>query len=211
MSIYFPSLPATFIHIPKTGGNSFRHWIKNSPHTILDHNNHLTISEMQTQHINLGIIFTFVRNPYSRLVSIFHFEGQRSEKRYKMLCAIPNVEHHPNYLKFKNIIETDVRQIKIYKDGFTNWLLSENEYPIGWSKKYLQSHWFSNITPNLTIKIEEIDKEIIRLQNLFNFNNSFLHINTSIHEDYYQYYNSASKRRVKEICGEDFERFKYSY
>jgi len=80
MSIHFPYVPATYRNIPKTGTTSFKWWsrdnIKNceileDPSRIYNMQ-HLSLEEIQQKWPNYGTTFTFVRNPFDRMVSIFH-------------------------------------------------------------------------------------------------------------------------------------------
>ena len=92
VSIYFPNTPATFIHVPRTGGTSFKSWARNNipssqelplPDFIPSNNNIIP----NRQHLvsvwgTLGTEFAFVRNPYDRLVSLYHYMGQWAEQRF---------------------------------------------------------------------------------------------------------------------------------
>jgi len=68
---------ATFIHIRRTGGTSVRRTIQAHNRTDivpLKEKKHPSISEALAYHGHLGFVFTTVRNPYDRLVSLYHHQ-----------------------------------------------------------------------------------------------------------------------------------------
>ena len=193
MSIHFPSVPATFIHIPKTGGLSFRHW-------AFDHlkdfdftrdQEHSDLIQKHKYWPNLGTTFTFVRNPYARLVSIYHFLGQRAEMSKKT--------------------DQDFKELLIFRKGFNHWIRNDVEYGDIWSKKKQQVDWFSNRQVDIILKIEEIDQDFKKIQELLNCYEPLPHINKSIHDDYRSYYDQETKKLVENLCRKDLERFGYDF
>jgi hypothetical protein len=102
MTILTKSPPATFIHIPKTGGNSVRTWLlDNVPksramfqHSFMkDHAPYSYIKKAIKD--DRGLVFAVVRNPWSRVVSAYHYHKQR--------------DRQGNYVTFDQFVELDMR------------------------------------------------------------------------------------------------------
>jgi len=211
MTIYFPDKEATFIHIPKTAGVSFKQWVYSNVGKYQEVDLHLTVPEAQKVWPNLGKVIIFVRNPYDRLVSMFHHLGQKSEKRYNVFNNNNNLKKHPDYEKFKEQMKLDTQQVKLYKKGFEYWICSQEEFTVGWSKRSLQVDWFPNCTPEIVIKLESINHEFIKLQKLFNCYSNLPVFNSSEHDPYKNYYNTKSKSIAEQLIQKDLEAFGYGF
>jgi len=226
MAIHFPLVPATYRNIPKTGTTSFKWWARdNIPNCeILEDPNriynmsHLSLDEVRTKWPNYGTTFTFVRNPYDRMVSIFHHVGQDAENRLKQRPLGGTTEKYGvRQEELDSIpIEQDIRIIGIYRKGFDHWVQSNDTATFNSSltallnQKETQMHWLNHIVPDIVIKIEEVASKFYLLQDLLQCKVSFPHINKSQHDDYRQYYTPATQKIVAELFKEDFETFGYT-
>ena len=72
--------PAVFAHVPRTGGQAVRAALGLSMHEI-----HLTLAELRSRRGAASQVFTFVRDPWDRTVSIYAFLHRQREigERYK--------------------------------------------------------------------------------------------------------------------------------
>jgi hypothetical protein len=220
MSIHFPNIPATYRNVPKTGTTSFKWWARehikdceilddpDRPQNLL----HLTLDEIKARWATPGTTFTFVRNPYDRAVSIFHHVGQDAENRIKdrkagivrpELLAVP--------------IEVDIRILSVYRKGFDHWITNTQQDSCAsdilklLNQKESQLRWLNYTIPDVVIKLENINQDFVILQDLLGCHVPPLHINTSNHKHYLDYYTPASKQIVAELFKEDFEAFGYDY
>ena len=242
VSIYFPNTPATFIHIPRTGGTSFKSWAKTNipssqelplPDFIPSNTNIIP----NRQHLvsvwgNLGTEFAFVRNPYDRLVSLYHYMGQWAEQRFadnknKLATGVDFVKTFP-YQSSNAItaIQDDKRLIDYYNLGFENWLNSvfynrDDIYSkTGHGTRHIIDHfwrgetqlsWFNGQLPDVIIKTEELDTEFYIIQNLLNCHVPLPIENSSRHDHYQAYYNSSTKKLVETVFAEDLAAFEYKF
>ncbi len=222
MAIHFPDVPATFRNIPRTGTTSFKFWVRaNIQHKEIiydpeqpDMLDHQSLSEIQKRWPYYGTTFAFVRNPYDRLVSIFHFVGQQAKKR--MMQRANKVEsdilqHIP--------VEVDLKILFQYKRGFNTWIKTKTKYDVEFAALHLfcnrdyetQLYYLDHVVPDIVVKLENIDTEFIHVQNLLQCYKAPLHVNSSVHGDYRQYYDSESKAIATKWMEEDLETFKYLF
>ena len=227
MAIHFPKVPATYRNIPKTGTTSFKFWARDNvpdcvimddperPYNML----HLSLEEIQRRWPNYGTTFTFVRNPYARMVSIFHHIGQDAEGRMKERLRGGTPEQHGvKKVELDAIpIEIDIKIMSVYRKGFENWVMSSEDRVFDGSllsllnQKESQMRWLDNVVPDVVIKIEEVNQRFHVLQDMLGCAVPFPHVNTSNHADYREYYNDATRRVVADLFKEDFEAFGYDF
>lgn len=242
MSIYFPNTPATFIHVPRTGGTSFKNWL------VTNNIDHQTVAQptWNTQNIsvapdrnyinqlhpNLGTVFTFVRNPFDRAVSLYHYMGQWAEQRFadnknKLSKGIDFVKTFP--YQSSNIItaiQDDKRLIDYYNLGFDNWINSvfNNRLDIynktGHGTRHIIDHfwrgetqlsWFNGHMPNIAIKTELLGEQFHIIQQLIGCNEPLPVDNVSRHLDYREYYSTKTRQLVEEVYQEDLTAFEYKF
>jgi hypothetical protein len=211
MAIHFKNPKATFIHIPKTGGSSFEQWVYNNVSDYDRQDKHATYNQSKEIWNDLGTTFTFVRNPFARIVSMYHFIGQR---------AIERNQKRTQGLKVKKStsLEGDTKIEELYNKGFNYWLTSlyndTNEFidtPNGdWSRKNPQTYWLEN-SADIIIKLEEINQKILILEELFNCKINLPHVNKSNHKHYSEYYNNSTKKIIEELFITDLETFGYEF
>jgi hypothetical protein len=211
MSVHFPDSNATFIHVPKTGGTSFYEWIKrNIPVYDQQLDNIYALSCVdgaKAQWGDLGTVFTFVRNPYSRLVSMYHYQIKKAKMQ----------------LQSNSSPQARLRSIKILalaSNGFDYWLEC-----IYYQKKELLdihpdpstitvSSWFNGTVPDIVVKTEELGSEFYKIAELLTAGQStdpLPWINTSEHKPYRDYYNAKTIGWVSEQFHDDLEMFEYTF
>ena len=227
MAIHFPYVPATYRNIPKTGTTSFKFWARDNIEEceILDDPNmpyqmsHLSLDEIKEHWPNYGTTFTFVRNPYARMVSIFHHVGQDAEERMKERLRGGTTEKYGvKKIELDAVpIETDIRILSVYRKGFDNWVHQVEDQAFSNSlvsllnQKESQMRWLNGVIPDIVIKIEEVNEKFHVLQDMLKCSVPFPHVNTSNHADYREYYNASSKQIVADLFKDDFDAFGYDF
>ena len=210
MAIHFAHIPATFVHIPKTAGSSFEQWCKdNVAHDR--QSKHCTARDAQRLWFDTGTVFTFVRNPYDRLVSQFHFVGQRAQER---------IQRRAQGLKTKKSTDqsTDLQIAQLYEKGFENWLhiLHREEpsaYDLGnilYRRGAPQSDWFDSAI-DIVIRVENLKNEFTQIQQLLGCTAPLPITNTSTRSHYRDYYTAQSKQIADQLVAPDLERFDYVF
>lgn len=215
MALHFPSHKSTFIHIPKTAGTSFQTWSINNNIGSIDKQRHCNADIAGKHFKDLGFTFSFVRNPFDRLVSIFHFSSTQAQLRKKQ----------------GNGNKLDDRMLWFYKLGFDAWVdaLKNNDSifrryskrdgfqnPAGtgqwWDIYTNQKEWFSNKKIDLIIKTENLKEDFVKLQKHFNCYTDLPHENVSNRLHYNSYYKSfETKKIVFELYKTDLDYFNYEF
>lgn len=216
MAIYFKNPVATFIHIPKTAGSSFQQWSKDNFENIIvgpPGHRHSKASVLQHYFGDLGFKFTFVRNPFSRLVSMFYFIGQRAQERVEKRRSGRKTKKSTNEYD-------DIKIVEQYNLGFEKYIHSLNEKNYKKQPYEAGDRWYSRKTPmtewididiDLIIKIENLDKDFYKLQKFLGCYYSIPYVNRSNHKNYKEHYNKTTKQIVENMFKKDLEKFGYEY
>jgi len=194
-----------FIHIPKTAGQSiedlFEFELDN--HHYFGNNNghdfsHCTIKNMQSKiDISNFFKFSFVRNPFDRLVSEFFY-------RYE--------------LKHNWVFE----RLKMKKYSFEDFVNCFYEYKLSFdiNKSSDESHFYSQfefvcidnkISVDFLGRFENFKNDISTLKKKFNINKNIILKNKTNHYHYSLYYNTTTKSMVEKIYEKDLSFFNYDF
>lgn len=207
MAIHIIEPVATFIHIPKTAGGSFARWCSENMDCDKKQR-HCTIIEARNIWEDLGTTFTFVRNPFDRLVSLFHFIGQSAEDRLKNIKkGIP--------VKKGTSEKVDLLVAGYYKKGFENWVLERNNnihnpFDLGdtFGRCSPMVFWTNNEI-DIVIKMEELDTQIRLIEDLLHRKINMPHIHKTKRSDYRDYYNKETQSIVENWFKDDLDTFGY--
>ena len=210
MAIHFPKHKATFIHIPKTAGSSFELWISENITPFDRQQKHCTLNDARSIWKKLGYTFCFVRNPYARMVSMFHFIGQRAEERIEMRSNGQRTKKSTNQ-------QDDILISAYYNKGFENWLEEHsqdihNPFDLGiwlYERKTPQVYWIDDSVE--WFKAEELSLKFKRLQDVFNVDVALPHVNKTSHKHYRDYYNKNTKTIIENLFKDDLDKFNYDY
>jgi hypothetical protein len=194
-----------FIHIPKTAGQSiedlFEFELDN--HHYFGNNNghdfsHCTIKNMQSKiDISNFFKFSFVRNPFDRLVSEFFY---RSELKHNWVF----------------------KRLKMKKYSFEDFVNGFYEYKLSFdiNKSSDESHFYSQfefvcidnkISVDFLGRFENFKNDISILKKKFNINKNIIHKNKTNHYHYSLYYNTTTKSMVENIYEKDLSVFNYDF
>lgn len=188
MTIYFPAKEFYFLHVPKAGGTSVRHWLlHNGGESIIT--KHATYRQLQKHTKQKDVAhFIITRNPYERMHSWYYYHIKKAHKwKHK-----PN--RHSNWL----LIEPK---------GF-NWFVQNTDwYKTDIGKK--QVNFTSKKSRLFLCKLENIDEDIKPVRNYLNLNVKFPKVNVSDKPDWKSEYDTASKELIKTWYQKDFDEFDY--
>jgi len=193
---YFTS----YIHIPRTAGTSISKWMQKAAngneYTLLDHHPNAHFANVVL--IPNNWVFTSVRNPWDRMVSLYEF-----------VSALPSDEY-PDY--FSNL---DKLTNGKPPTSFRAWLTLVPDLKVNnnywWNISTPQADWISTMKPDLIIKFENLMHEFEQIQTRFNCWEPLTFEKFSKNMGYKDYYNTESKKLVGKIYEKDVDLWKYSF
>lgn len=222
MSYIIKSDPTTvFIHIPKTAGNAI--WktsksmypveiIKNNRCNRNYHSKLLDFEQSYLDNIENLFIFSFVRNPWSRICSWYFFRKNILEKELQIF-------NKTGKLPAKKVIDNVDKINKEYNmmcESFDNWLFAYYDTPwdYTWFKiSDTQSSWLrsSKLKVNKIIKTENIDQELHNVPAFANVNLPKTNKSKKSISSYQELYTKKSKKFIHNLYEEDIDNFKYTF
>ena len=196
-----------FIHIPKGAGTSLSYALSehmSKSDIFRGHSRHVPVhitfqdlQELKPRIEKDRFTFTFVRNPWDRMVSLYYYLLRRSKKgatglRYRRPRAIALV---PNGITFNH------------------WILNlENIEQTPWEKKPLthqQFNWAEGV--DFVGRVENIQKDFDFVCNKLNLKCTLKHRNATPHDHYTALYTPESRDKIATIFAEDIERYGYKF
>jgi hypothetical protein len=241
--ILYKHVPATYHHVPRTAGTSLKLWtrenIKDFEEAPLPEFTPANIDlvpnydYMKTIWPNMGTRFTFVRNPFSRLVSLYHFVGQIASNRLIEYRQYMHDKQLPDNWKrypyqsdnLVSCIIDDTKLIEIYRKGFDYYLYCLSN-PNEWydnirpnSYHLVKSFWhtdtqeslFCGQLPDIVIRMEDLATEFVKVQDLLQCNAPLPHVNATEHNNYQSYYTAQDRQLVSKMFAKDLATFKYEF
>ena len=188
-----------FIHIPKTAGTSIEQFIKdnnNNPIILLGvkngrsmhHYSALEIKSLFPDIFSKYYKFSFVRNPYDRLLSEYYW------------CKIPNVgfKYGKTKLEFLYYVSNVIKQKSYFKNIFNDHFIPQYMFVYNTNNELLVNHLFKY--ENLDIAIEFIKKKI-------NINKSLDKLNKTNTEK--TEWSNIEKEIIYSLYEKDFLYFQY--
>ena len=175
-----------FIHIPKAGGTSIAEIIKK-------YNNklpaclHRSVTDYPKEYKDSCFVFSFVRNPYDRLVSAHKYltegGGNKVDKKFGKTIS-------SDFKYFlKNQLNNNLNWLHFIPMKF--WLNDDLDF-IGKTENY--EHDFNFVCDKIGITHQQLP-----------------HKNKSKHKHYTEYYDDETRQIVAEIYAKDIEYFGYKF
>lgn len=176
----------SFIHIPKTSGVSLHRLIQANPSCNLSYLQHVRV-------LDTVKLFTFVRNPYDRIVSAYFY--LKTNKDNDTMIAYRYIVSR--YKSFKDFV------LNMDKDGLLDFMI------------HLKPQWTwvvdenGNVIPK-AFKVEEPEKiDAFLADNGVTGWQDFPKENTSEHEPYETYLDREAIAEINRLYAKDFELFNY--
>ncbi|EKN0132056.1 sulfotransferase family 2 domain-containing protein [Campylobacter coli] len=185
-----------FIHVPKVAGSSIERVIYQTDKWLVGHVKASDYTKFDKDKFDSYFSFGFMRNPYDRVVSAYHYLKNDSPDP----CDIKWGRLHINNLTFEEFI------LSLQDEEFKEEILSKNHFSFQY--KYLCDKNM-NILVNFIGKFEKLDNDFKKILNILRRKDSLVHINKSKHLNYRDYYNSQTYKIIREIYRDDFEIFDY--
>jgi hypothetical protein len=199
----------TFIHIPKTGGNSITSWLKeNTTAKVTKRNQHATIQEVLDGKHSLGPMnikdlgwkFCVVRNPWDYIVSWYTFEIMLCKLYIEKIKTDPTWTH-PTKKKY-NLKLQESKLKKLESQGFNGFV---NE-----TQKKLQYSWAKDC--DYIIRLENMNEDFKEVQSRLNCFVQLPVKNKTTNRTVYQdYYNSKLKDIVYQKYKTDINKYGYEF
>ena len=188
-----------FIHIPKTGGTSIERFFGVNPvefckeklsglHTKHGWLQHCTLTEMETCFdidINNFYSFTFVRNPWDKMVSSYFYELKWIKD--KKLNFLGYVKNSPEINKYHN---------KAHRREQYQYIIDQSNEP---AVNYIGR--FENLQQDFDIVCDKIGIPRQKLP----------HVNKTKHKHYTEYYDDETREIVAEKYKKDIEQYGYTF
>lgn len=192
----FDDLKCIFVHIPKAAGISVNKALfgnyGGSHHKLKDYQLIFNKKEFNTYYK-----FTFVRNPWDRLVSTYFF--------------LKNGGFHEND---KAWFDENLSQFNNFEEFVLNWLNEDNIYK--WIH-FIPQNEFITVNGKVLIddvyKLENIDEDMKAIAKKLNLTLELRHENQNPNRNskYREYYSSKTKEIVSRVYKKDIELFDYQF
>lgn len=182
-----------FIHIPKTGGQSIIRMFDFE--TDISHfYGHFSLNQLENK-INLKDFFkfSFVRNPFERLLSDFSFRPKNGPffqtiklKKYTFDCFVHKLYEY----QLINLTHFDTEKANLNPQ----YTFFENENKLDFLGR------FENFTNDLQSLLQR-----------YNIKKPLCHANKTNHTNYKNYYTLSTKKIVESMYEEDLNKFNYQF
>jgi hypothetical protein len=192
---------------PRCGSTSIRHAIneysdiRSGGNCRLSHHCALRTVEPLVNALGFKIeeffVFTTVRNPWDRAVSIYHY-GLKNPKSAWHTDA-------KNSKGFKDFLYSDML-LRHFRPELASRPLVEGPYNIS---SFLATR--NGVQIGRAFKVEEIEVLKTSLSEHMGFEINIPHVNATKHSDYRQYYDDSSRERVSMLFSEDIKMFNYTF
>jgi chondroitin 4-sulfotransferase 11 len=185
-----------FFHIPKTAGTSMRWTLDfnrvSKERAVRKHNDaHKIIGLLGKEKWKAVFKFTFVRNPWDRLLSFYHF-------------------------RFRNDLIKDEALKKSFKKWATHKMTTKDLTSETLFNLQPQTHWLKDKNGKIDLdfigRFEYLERDFNQLTSMLSLSPGLLQLNVNpLSLDYQNHYDERLKRLVAEFYKEDIDYFKYTF
>ncbi|EAK0950362.1 sulfotransferase family protein [Campylobacter lari] len=186
-----------FIHVPKVAGSSIERVVYQTDRWLVGHVKASDYVKLDKNKFESYFSFGFVRNPYDRMVSAYHYLRSGGGNLTDETWAKENIYKYNSFEEFVLNLQNNDERIKIL-----SWIHFVPQY------KFLCND-NKNILVDFVGRFEKIDEDFKVILNILNRKDSLVHANKSNHCDYKDYYNYETYKIIREIYKNDFEIFDY--
>ena len=192
----------TFIHIPKTGGNSITNWMQTHFKAfVTKRDQHATVNDAKQKWNDLGWTFCVVRNPWDYAVSWYTFKIDLAQVRIEM--AQTNDKYKNSHKKKFDIDVQNSEIQRLESLGFEGWLRK--------TRRDQQIKWADDC--DYVIKLENLEEDFKEVQKRLNCFEPLGHLNKTRNRKNYQdyYVNQELIDIVADKWKDDIQRFNYQF
>jgi hypothetical protein len=188
-----------FVHIPKTAGISITKSLFGNLGA-----GHMTIKKYQIIFNNIEFNsyfkFTFVRNPWDRLVSAYNFLKKGGFDNYDKFWAQKNLS---NYMDFDSFVKNGLRRKSVQ-----SWKHFVPQYKFICSEDGMPMVDFIGYFENLDNDFSYVQKKLG-----ISSNSKLLHLNKSMkrNDEYKEYYTEETKKIVEYVYHKDIQLLGYNF
>ena len=182
-----------FIHIPKTGGTSIECLFINNAHIKDVAGKHNMVSDIGSEFLKKYFTFTFVRNPWDRMVSYYKFRIKRSFNMFN------HGESFKEWIRF--LCSDEVQKINAYH--FNLAIKNQREFLVNESNE---------ISVDFIGRFENFQQDFDTICDKIGIPQQQLpHKNATKHKHYTEYYDDETREIVAEKYAKDIEYFEYEF
>lgn len=189
-----------FIHIPRTGGSSIekalcgKDWF--NIHAPSKHLTAYSAKKIYAEYWNKYFKFTFVRNPWDRMVSLLKYGNF-----YGVYLGVKNIINAENYFTNFKKVEYDKRYFN--ENQFNDY------HPI--ERSIYQNIFGTEM--NFIGRFENLEEDFSKICLMNNIKNKkILHLEKNHNREHYcNYYDSKSKSLIEEKYYKDIKLFNYEF
>ena len=205
-----------FIHIPKTAGTSIEKLIQGENYTK-GWSSHKKLYEYQDEdNFEKYFKFAFVRNPYSRILSVFNYYKNGGNDRGLILRPKKIYNYILKKITTNNILDIDIaRKIPNDFDEFCELFIKEKMDFYGRNTLDTQLS-FIQINEEIAVdfigRLESINKDIEVIKTKFNIKLNLEHKRRTKKTGHYSnYYNDFTKKIISNAFAEEIDFFEYKF
>lgn len=182
-------MKVAFVHIPKTAGGSIHTWLKDNHENHFEyHTGHRFLNEIYETNGVCDFSFTCTRNTYSRMISLYNWNGHKLYRKY-----------------YKSGKTQFVDEISAHEKGIVEYMYwaRENNKLVTIS----QLEWIKGV--DIILTQENLKEDFKIIQNKLNCYNT---LPTHVHKRNYvakDFYTKDFKLAIEDLFGDEIEHFKY--
>ena len=191
-------LKYTFVHIPKTAGKSISAYLMrhSSKCYTIHEKSHATIEELRNTSQDLGFTFAVVRNPYSRVVSLYKYLFEDNINKV-LESSIPYFQHKPDLSWYKKLHQ------EYPKLSFSRFIHRLPYMP-------LAKEQYKFLPVDKIMHFETIENDFKFIQKKLSTGESLYKFNNTNNKSWKTYYTNDTAEKVYDIYKKDFEILNYS-
>lgn len=200
-----------FIHIPKCAGQSMekalgkknvKRWHRRVPHRV-KHGRPNYVGN--SKYWNNYFTFTFVRNPWDRVVSAFFFDKGFALNHMNGQKVVMNKRRH----LIKNGLLSKMGDVELFRDVIKNKLEKYSKQKL---RIYTpQIKWIDGFEYDFIGRVENIKDDWENVCSAIGEKLEIVHMNRSDRKEYNTYYDNNSKDLVYKIYKKEIKTFKYEF